>query len=119
MLRVQILHLFFELIWRVVIICPPATIKGCLNATISHSSWLRVMEITSVWNIYGTGMMFFGKHFESKGKNAEYGGQPKILALEHVIERPIIVNYEDSDKGTVFGEFFTDRPGIDILYYLE
>ena len=37
----------------------------------------------------------------------------------HVIERPITVHYEDSDKGTVFGEFFTDRPSIDILYYPE
>ena len=50
-------------------------------------------------------------------KNAEYGGQPEILAL--VIERPITVHYEDSDRGTVFGEFFTDRPNIDILYYPE
>ena len=38
-------------------------------------------------------------------KNAEYGGQPEILALVHVTERPITVDYEDSDKGTVFGEF--------------
>ena len=52
-------------------------------------------------------------------KNAEYGGQLEILAHVHVIERPITVHYEDSDKGTVFGEFFTDRPGIDILYYPE
>ena len=44
-------------------------------------------------------------------KNAEYGGQPKILALVHVIQRPITDHYEDSDKGTVFG--------IDILYYPE
>ena len=52
-------------------------------------------------------------------KNPEYGGQQEILALVHVIERPIIVHCEDSDKGTVFGEFFTDRPGIYILYYLK
>ena len=39
-------------------------------------------------------------------KNAEYGEQPEILALVHVIERPITVYYEDSDKGTVFGDFF-------------
>ena len=39
-------------------------------------------------------------------KNAEYGGQPEILALVHVIERPITVHYEDSDKGTVCREFF-------------
>ena len=48
-------------------------------------------------------------------KNAEYVGQPEILALVHVIERPITVHYEDSDKGTVFGEFFTDRPSIYIF----
>ena len=48
-------------------------------------------------------------------KNAEYGGQPGILALVYVIERPITVHYEDSDKGTVFEEFFTDRPTIDIF----
>ena len=52
-------------------------------------------------------------------KNTEYGGQPEILALVHVIERPIIVHHKDSERGTVFGEFFTDRPGIDILYYPE
>ena len=37
----------------------------------------------------------------------------------HVIERPITVHYEDLGKGTVFGEFFTDRPSTDILYYPE
>ena len=37
-------------------------------------------------------------------KNAEYGRQPEILALVHVIERQIAVHYEDSDKGTVFGK---------------
>ena len=52
-------------------------------------------------------------------RNAEHGGQPEILALVHVIKRPITVHYEDSDKGTVLGESFTDRPGIDILYYPE
>ena len=35
-------------------------------------------------------------------KNAEYAGQPEIVALVHVKERPITVHYEDSDKGTVF-----------------
>ena len=47
-------------------------------------------------------------------KMAEYG-EPEILALVHVIKRSITIHYEDSDKGTVFGEFFTDRPSIDIL----
>ena len=35
-------------------------------------------------------------------KNAEYGEQPELLTPVHVIERPITVHYEDSDKGTVF-----------------
>ena len=35
------------------------------------------------------------------------------------MERPITVHNEDSDKGTVFAECFTDRPCIDILYYPE
>ena len=52
-------------------------------------------------------------------KNAEYGGQPYILALVHVTERPITIHYEDSDNGNVFGEFFTGRPSMKILYYPE
>ena len=55
--------------------------------------------------------------FKAMEKNAEYGGQQEILALVHVIERPIIVHYEDSDKGTVFRQFFTDRLSTD--YYPE
>ena len=51
-------------------------------------------------------------------KKAEYG-EPEILALVHVIKRSITVHYEDSDKGTVFGEFFTNRPRINLLYYPE
>ena len=34
-------------------------------------------------------------------KNAEYGGQPEILAQVYAIKRPITVNCEDSGKGTV------------------
>ena len=40
---------------------------------------------------------------------------PEISALVPVIERPITVHYEDSDKGTVFRESFTDRPSIGIF----
>ena len=54
---------------------------------------------------------FFGQQFESNGENTKYGGQTEILALVHIIQRPITVHYEDSDKDTVFG--------IDILYYPE
>ena len=59
------------------------------------------------------------KSLKTMEKNAEYRGQPEILALVHVTERPIIVRYKNSDKGTVLEEFFTDRPSIGILYYPE
>ena len=38
-------------------------------------------------------------------KNAEHGGKPEIFFQVHVIERPVTVHYEDSDKSTVFGDF--------------
>ena len=53
-----------------------------------------------------------GNSLKTIEKNAEYGRQLEILAL-------VRVHYKRSDKGTIFGEFFTDRPGIDILYYPE
>ena len=74
-------------------------------------------EIDALWNgdEYGS----LENSLKAMDKNAEYGGQPEILAPVHVMETSVTVHYEDSDKGTVFGEFFTDRPGIDILYYPE
>ena len=66
--------------------------------------------MTSVWNVYGTGtensLDSLENSLKAMEKNAEYAGEQEILALMHVIERPITVHYEDSDKGTVFGEFF-------------
>ena len=70
-----------------------------------------------LWNGHEYGSL--ENSLKAMEKNAECGGQPEILALVHVMERPITVHYEDSDKGTVFGEFFTDRSSIDILYYPE
>ena len=66
-----------------------------------------------LWNEDKYGSL--GNSLKAMEKNAEYAGQADILALMHVIERPIIVHYEDSDKGTVSEEFFTDRPSIDIF----
>ena len=36
--------------------------------------------------------------FKEMEKNAKYGGQQGILALVHVIERPITVHYETQTK---------------------
>ena len=70
-----------------------------------------------LWN--GDEYSFLQNSSQAMKKNADYGGRPEILALVHVIERPITVHNEDSDKSTVFGEYFTDRPSTDILYYPE
>ena len=67
----------------------------------SHGDYLGLEYL---WNgdEYGS----LENRLKAMEKNAEYGGQPEILALVHVIERPTTVHDEDSDKGTVFGEFF-------------
>ena len=71
------------------------------------------LDLEHLWN--GDEYRSLENSLKAMEKNAEYSGQPEILALVYVIERPITVHYEDSDKGTVFGEFFIDRPSIDIL----
>ena len=46
----------------------------------------------------GDGYSSLGNSLKAMEKNAEYGEQPEILAPVHVIERPVTVHYEDSDK---------------------
>ena len=67
-------------------------------------SWLRVMVMTSVYNIYGTGIntVLWKTVCKQWTKTPNMKDNPEILAPVHVIERPITVYYEDSDKGTVF-----------------
>ena len=56
--------------------------------------------------------------FKAIEKNAENRGQQEVLALVHVVERPITVHYESQTKA-LYLRSFTDCPGIDILYYPE
>ena len=39
-------------------------------------------------------------------KNAEYGGQQEILALVHVRERPVTVQYETQTKALYLEKFY-------------
>ena len=55
--------------------------------------------------------------FKAIEKNAENRGQ-QVLALVHVVERPITVHYESQTKA-LYLRSFTDCPSIDILYYPE
>ena len=124
MLRVQILHLLFELLWK----------QAELERRSAHQLRLKAVEMPQsstqlaknhgddlgleyLWNRDEYG--FLENSLKAMEKNAEYGGQAEILAQVHVIVRPITVHYEDSNKSSVFEEFFTDRPSTDILYYPE
>ena len=51
-------------------------------------SWLRVMEMTWVYIYLWDGDEYgsLENNLKVMEKNAEYGGQPEILALVHVIE---------------------------------
>ena len=51
-------------------------------------------------------------------RNSVHGGQPEILALTHVLERPIVVYFGNQDKTTEFGGFFNSQP-CHILYFPE
>ena len=46
-----------------------------------------------LWN--GDGYGSLENSLKTMEKNAEYGGQPEILAPVHVIKRPITVYYEN------------------------
>ena len=52
-------------------------------------------------------------------KPKTYAGEPEILALVHVIKRPIAVHYQSSpDKGTIFGDAYKDSAQtIHVLNY--
>ena len=39
-------------------------------------------------------------------KNAEYGGQQEILALVHIMKRPITVHYETPTKALYLEKFY-------------
>ena len=72
----------------------------------------RIQLVNSHGNDLGLEYLWNGDEYgalenslKAMGKNAKHAGQPEILALVHVIERPITVHYEDSDKGTVLENF--------------
>ena len=44
--------------------------------------------------------------FKAIEKNAEYRGQQEVLALVHVVERPITVHYETQTKALYLEKFY-------------
>ena len=69
------------------------------------------LDLEYLWN--GDEYSSLKNSLKAMEKNAGYGGKQEILALVHVIERPISVHYETQTKA----RSFTDCPSIDILYY--
>ena len=128
MLRVKSFHLLFELLWKVVIL-PVNANHAELERRPAHQLRLKAVEMLRsstqlikchgeyLWNGDECGSL--ENSGESNGEKCRIWRTTEMLAPVQVIERPITVHYEDSGKGTVFGELFTDRPSIDILYYPE
>ena len=44
--------------------------------------------------------------FKAIEKNAEYRGQQEVLALVHVVEKPITVHYETQGKALYLEKFY-------------
>ena len=44
--------------------------------------------------------------FKAIERNAEYRGQQEVLALVHVVERPITVHYETQTKALYMEKFY-------------
>ena len=82
-------------------ICPPAMIKGCYGLALS---WLDDLGLEYLWN--GDEYCSLENSLKAMEKNAEYGGQQEILALVHVIERPITVHYETQTKALYLEKFY-------------
>ena len=57
-----------------------------------------------IWN--GDEYISLENSLKTMEKNAEYGGQQEILALVHVIERPITVHYETQTKALYLEKFY-------------
>ena len=115
MLRVQILH--FAL-WATLESGYPVNTKHTeLERSSAHQLRLKAVEMprssTQLVKSHGDDLdLEYLRNGDEYGslenslkameKNAEYGGQPEILAQVHVIERLITVHCEGSDEGTEF-----------------
>ena len=71
------------------------------------------LALEYLWN--GNEYSSLENSLKAMEKNVEYGAQQEILALVHVIERPITVHYETQTKA-LYLEKFTDCPSTYILY---
>ena len=74
----------------------------------SSTQWVKShgddLGLEYLWNGDEYGSLENG--FKAMEKNAEYGGQQEILALVHVIERPITVHYETQTKALYLEKFY-------------
>ena len=68
----------------------------------SHASDLG---LTHFWD---DGHQDISERIAEMEKSDTYAGQPEILALVHVIKRPIAVHYMGTNKSTLFGEAYQE-----------
>ena len=57
-----------------------------------------------LWN--GDEYSSVGNYFKAIETNSEYRGQQELLAVVHVVERPITVHYETQTKALFLEKFY-------------
>ena len=62
------------------------------------------LSLEYLWN--GDKYSSLENSLKAMEKNAEYRGQHRILALVHVIERPITVHYETQTRALYLEKFY-------------
>ena len=62
------------------------------------------LGLESLWN--GDEYSSLKDCFKAIEKNSEYRGQQEVLALVHVVERPITVHYETQTKALFLEKFY-------------
>ena len=74
------------------------------SSTQSVKSHRDHLGLDYLWN--GDEYSSLENSLKAMEKKAEYGGQQEILALVHVIERPITVHYETQTKALYLEKFY-------------
>ena len=74
------------------------------SSTQSAKSHGDDLGVEFLWN--GDECSSLENSFKATEKNAEYRGQQEVLALVHVVERPITVHYETQTKALYLEKFY-------------
>ena len=81
------------------------TIKMWKANKLVYQSHASDLGLTHFWD---DGHQDISERIAEMEKSDTYAGQPEILALVHIIKRPIAVHYMGTNKNTLFGEAYQE-----------